>query len=72
LPRPPGIDADPFVAFDTIGAMEFGPSPALALACELIARRSVTPDDGGCQALIAARLARAGFVADARGGLHRR
>ena len=44
--------------------MEFGPSPALALACELIARRSVTPDDGGCQALIAARLARAGFVAE--------
>jgi succinyl-diaminopimelate desuccinylase len=34
---------------------------ALALAQELIARRSVTPDDGGCQALVARRLERAGF-----------
>jgi succinyl-diaminopimelate desuccinylase len=51
--------------------MDRGPSPALALACELIARRSVTPDDGGCQALLADRLARAGFVAEtlASGGV---
>jgi len=35
--------------------------PARALARELIARRSVTPEDGGCQALLAARLAAAGF-----------
>ncbi len=34
---------------------------ALRLAEELIGRRSVTPDDGGCQAHIAARLARIGF-----------
>ncbi len=34
---------------------------ALALAQELIARRSVTPVDGGCQALLARRLERAGF-----------
>ncbi len=34
---------------------------ALELAKELIARRSVTPEDGGCQQLIAQRLARAGF-----------
>src|SRR3954466_9414322 len=33
---------------------------ALALAQELIARRSVTPADGGCQALLAPRLERAG------------
>jgi succinyl-diaminopimelate desuccinylase len=33
----------------------------LALARELIARRSVTPEDGGCQALLAKRLAAAGF-----------
>lgn len=33
----------------------------LALASELIARRSLTPDDAGCQALIAARLAPLGF-----------
>jgi len=35
--------------------------PALALARELITRRSVTPEDGGCQKLLAARLAAAGF-----------
>jgi succinyl-diaminopimelate desuccinylase len=34
---------------------------ALALAQELIARRSVTPEDAGCQALIAGRLEAAGF-----------
>jgi len=34
---------------------------ALELAKELIARKSITPEDGGCQDLIAARLERAGF-----------
>ena len=34
---------------------------ALELAKELIKRRSVTPEDGGCQDLLAARLARSGF-----------
>ena len=34
---------------------------ALELASELIARRSVTPEDGGCQELVARRLERAGF-----------
>ncbi len=34
----------------------------LALTKELILRPSVTPDDAGCQALIAERLARAGFA----------
>ena len=38
-----------------------GPSATLALASELIARPSQTPDDAGCQAILAARLARAGF-----------
>ena len=33
----------------------------LALTCELISRASVTPDDAGCQALIARRLLDAGF-----------
>ena len=37
------------------------PDAALELAKELIGRRSVTPDDGGCQELIAKRLAPAGF-----------
>jgi succinyl-diaminopimelate desuccinylase len=38
-----------------------GSEPTLALARELIGKRSVTPDDGDCQALIAGRLARIGF-----------
>jgi succinyl-diaminopimelate desuccinylase len=33
----------------------------LELACALIARRSLTPEDAGCQDLIAARLAAVGF-----------
>jgi succinyl-diaminopimelate desuccinylase len=37
------------------------PDPALELAKELIARRSVTPEDGGCQEVVAKRLERAGF-----------
>ena len=38
-----------------------GAGSALELAKELIARKSITPEDGGCQDLIAARLERAGF-----------
>lgn len=41
--------------------MDIAATPALALACELIAHRSTTPDDAGCQALIAERLAPLGF-----------
>ncbi len=37
-------------------------SDVVDLTCELIARPSVTPDDAGCQELIAQRLARAGFA----------
>jgi succinyl-diaminopimelate desuccinylase len=37
-------------------------SPVFDLTCELVRRVSVTPDDAGCQALVAARLAQAGFV----------
>jgi succinyl-diaminopimelate desuccinylase len=37
----------------------------LELAEQLIARRSVTPEDGGCQALLADRLARIGFACHA-------
>src|SRR3954463_4872145 len=40
---------------------EAGGEPALELAKELIGRRSNTPQDGGCQALLARRLERAGF-----------
>lgn len=36
-------------------------SDVFDLTCELIRRRSITPDDAGCIALIAARLQRAGF-----------
>jgi succinyl-diaminopimelate desuccinylase len=39
-------------------------SPTLDLARALIERRSLTPDDAGCQALIAARLAPLGFAAE--------
>ena len=34
---------------------------ALSLTQQLISRRSITPDDGGCQELIAARLQKSGF-----------
>ena len=37
------------------------PDEALELARELIGRRSVTPEDGGCQEVIAKRLTHAGF-----------
>jgi len=39
----------------------FAPSPTFELACQLIARQSVTPDDAGCLELIAGRLAPLGF-----------
>ena len=41
--------------------MSTAQSPTLALACELIARDSTTPDDAGCQALLGERLAGCGF-----------
>lgn len=37
----------------------------LALCCELISRQSITPDDAGCQALIAERLSAIGFECQA-------
>jgi len=37
-------------------------SAVLRLTCDLIRRRSLTPDDAGCQALIAERLRHAGFA----------
>ncbi|KER82525.1 succinyl-diaminopimelate desuccinylase [Xanthomonas arboricola] len=39
-------------------------SDVLQLTCELIARASVTPDDTGCQALLAQRLEAAGFACE--------
>ncbi len=36
-------------------------SEVLDLACDLIARRSITTEDAGCQAMLAARLERSGF-----------
>src|SRR5690606_23283855 len=42
-------------------------SEVLALARELMARPSVTPDDAGCQRLIAGRLERAGFTCEPLG-----
>lgn len=40
------------------------PSPVVELACELIHRPSVTPDDAGCQALIGEKLTAAGFLCE--------
>jgi succinyl-diaminopimelate desuccinylase len=41
----------------------------LALARDLISRRSVSPQDGGCQPLLAERLRRLGFeVEEMRNG----
>lgn len=39
-------------------------SDVFDLTCELIRRRSLTPDDAGCMALIAARLERSGFCCE--------
>jgi succinyl-diaminopimelate desuccinylase len=39
-------------------------SRTLALAEQLISRRSVTPDDGGCQAMLGERLAALGFACE--------
>ena len=39
-------------------------SDVLQLTCDLIARPSVTPNDAGCQALIAQRLQAAGFACE--------
>jgi succinyl-diaminopimelate desuccinylase len=39
-------------------------SPAVALTRELIARRSVTPNDDGCQRILAGRLAALGFTVE--------
>ena len=43
------------------GRAAMSASPTLALACELVRRASVTPDDAGCQTVLAERLARLGF-----------
>ena len=39
-------------------------SAVIELACDLIRRESVTPEDAGCQPLLAARLQKAGFSAE--------
>jgi len=44
--------------------MDTSATPTLALARELIARRSLTPDDGGCQALLIERLRPLGFACE--------
>ncbi len=45
-------------------AKEYLDHPAVTLLCELIRRRSVTPDDAGCQQLMSERLQRLGFVCE--------
>jgi succinyl-diaminopimelate desuccinylase len=46
----------------TVPATDIAYATTLALARELLARRSITPDDGGCLDAIAARLAACGFT----------
>src|SRR5690606_2904413 len=46
------------------------PDPLLTLVSDLVARRSVTPEDAGCQALIAARLGALGFRCESRSEEH--
>ncbi len=38
--------------------------PTLSLLCDLIRRRSVTPEDAGCQAVLSERLERLGFTCE--------
>ena len=42
-------------------------SPTLELACDLLSRRSVTPEDCGCQDVMIARLEAVGFVVERMG-----
>lgn len=44
--------------------MSAADNPTFSLACELIARHSVTPEDSGCLDVIAARLAPLGFACE--------
>jgi len=44
--------------------MDTAAHPTQALACELIARRSITPDDAGCQDLLKRRLRPLGFACE--------
>ncbi len=44
--------------------MDAAASPTLTLARELIARKSLTPDDAGCQALLRDRLSPLGFACE--------
>jgi succinyl-diaminopimelate desuccinylase len=44
--------------------MPAAPTPTLDLAIALIGRRSITPDDGGCQQLLTDRLSRSGFLSE--------
>ncbi len=40
------------------------PHPSIALLCELVRRPSITPEDAGCQEIIAARLDALGFACE--------
>jgi succinyl-diaminopimelate desuccinylase len=61
-PAEPTAPAEPASSAQAAGAAAAPDSPTLALACELIRRRSITPKDDGCQPLLAARLEALGFV----------
>lgn len=46
------------------GLYELSTHPVVRLAVDLVGRQSVTPADGGCQKIIAARLAEVGFTCE--------
>ena len=58
---PEGLDDGRASGWTAPGRGAMSASPTLALACDLIRRASVTPDDAGCQAVLADRLAPLGF-----------
>lgn len=46
----------------TSGFHDYHPDPTIELACELISRASVTPEDAGCQQVMVKRLEKLGFT----------
>ena len=64
MPVTPDSGAAPGAPAGASGAAAPVPSATLGLVQELLVRASVTPDDGGCQQLLAQRLQASGFTAE--------
>src|ERR1035441_2264156 len=73
-PRDAGVGAHRRTLLSSVGAVGQSAAPpagsallmlkTLELTCDLMSRASVSPVDGGCQALMAERLAAIGFSAE--------